>query len=186
LAPKVSLTISNDTLDDAEKSLRNREYDLHIDYLPVEESGCHFETLFKDNLFIIARKQHPRLSDKTAMIMSEYLAEKHAVLSPRKGNIYPLKQALSYFNDKRDIKYTSSSIQNIIEVVGITDYVCIMPAIVLQSINTVEDYICFPPPFKTIEIAAYMNWHWTMEHVQSHKWLRNEVIKIGNNIQSLI
>jgi len=186
LAPKVCLTISNDTLDDAEKSLRNREYDLHIDYLPVEESGCHFETLFSDNLFIIARKEHPRLFDKKSLVMSDYLAEKHAVLSPRKDNIYPLKQALTYFNDERDIKYTSSSIQNIIEIVGITNYVCIMPGIVLQSMNILDEYIWFPPPFKTIEVTAYMNWHWGMEHVQSHRWLRNEIIKIGSSVQSLV
>ena len=126
------------------------------------------------------------LCDKKSLVMSDYLAEKHAVLSPRKDNVYPLKQALSYFNDERDIKYTSSSIQDIIEIVGITVYVCIMPGIVLQSMNILDEYIWFAPPFKTIEVTAYMNWHWGMEHVQSHRWLRNEIIKVGNNIQSLV
>jgi LysR family transcriptional activator for leuABCD operon len=185
IAPEVSLIISNDILIDAQKSLRNREYDIHIDYLSIAASDCHFDTLFEDKLFIIARKQHPRLGDKKTLLMSDYLAEKHAVLAPRKDNVYPLKQALNYFKAERDIKYTSSSIQNIIEIIGVTDYVCIMPGSALQSINHTEDYVWFTPPFKTTNVIAYMNWHWAMEHVQSHQWLRHEISKIYSNIELL-
>ena len=38
LAPDISLTISTDLLTDAEKSLRNKEYDLHLDYLTIDET----------------------------------------------------------------------------------------------------------------------------------------------------
>ncbi|TWX65889.1 LysR family transcriptional regulator [Colwellia demingiae] len=185
VAPNISLTVSTDMLIDAEKSLRDKEYDLHLDYLTIDEIGCHHQELFDDKLFVIARKEHPSLNNKTNLLLSEYLAEKHAVLAPRKGNVYPLSLAMQDFSYNREIKYTSTSIENILEIVSATDLICIMPGTVLQSMRNVDDYIWFNPPFKTKQMIAYMNWHWSMEHVKSHRWLRTIIIDICKNMQSL-
>lgn len=185
LAPDISLTISTDLLTDAEKSLRNKEYDLHLDYLTIDETGCHHQALFTDKLFIIGRKDHPHLINKTNLLLSEYLAEKHAVLTPRKNNVYPLNLAMQDFNYQREIKYTGTSIENIFEIVCVTDLICIMPGTVLQSMRNIDDYIWFNPPFKTKPMVAYMNWHWSMEHVKSHRWLRSLIFDICKNIESL-
>ncbi|NQZ87971.1 MAG: LysR family transcriptional regulator [Saccharospirillaceae bacterium] len=185
-APGISLKISTDNLFDAEKSLRDREYDLHIDYMKVESAGCHSEILFEDYLYIIAKHNHPQFGDKKSLLMSDYLSEEHAVLAPRKDNIYPLNHALTFFTGKRNIKYTGSSIQNVIEIVGMTDYICTMPSMVLKSMHNVGDYIWFLPPFKTPEITASMNWHWAIEHHQSHKWLRNEIVNICSTMTPLV
>ena len=185
VAPNISLTVSTEMLVDAEKSLRDKEYDLHLDYLTIDEIGCHHQELFNDQLFIIARKEHPNLNNKINLLLSEYLAEKHAVLAPRKGNVYPLSLALQDFSYNREIKYTSTSIENILEIVSATDLICIMPGTVLQSMHNVDDYIWFNPPFKTKQMIAYMNWHWSMEHVKSHRWLRTVIIDICKNIQPL-
>ena len=185
VAPNISLTVSTDMLIDAEKSLRDKEYDLHLDYLTIDEIGCHHQELFDDELFVIARKQHPTLNNKTNLLLSEYLAEKHAVLAPRKGNVYPLSLAMQDFSYNREIKYTSTSIENILEIVSATDLICIMPGTVLKSMHNIEDYIWFNPPFKTNQMVAYMNWHWSMEHVKSHRWLRTIIINICKNIKTL-
>lgn len=185
LAPNISLTVTTDMLIDAEKSLRDKEYDLHLDYLTIDEIGCHHQELFNDNLFVIARKEHPNLNNKVNLLLSEYLAEKHAVLAPRKGNVYSLTLALQDFSFNREIKYTSTSIENILEIVCATDLICIMPGSVLQSMHNLDDFIWFNPPFKTKEMIAYMNWHWSMEHVKSHRWLRSIIADICKGIQSL-
>jgi LysR family transcriptional activator for leuABCD operon len=186
LAPNISLTISTDILADAEKSLRNKEYDVHLDYFTIDDIGCHHQELFTDKLFVIARKQHPRFSGKTNLLLSEYLAENHAVIAPRKDNLYPLNIALKGFSYKREIKYTGSSIENILGIVCATDLICIMPGSVLQSMHNRDDYIYFNPPFKIEKIPAYMNWHWSMEHVKSHRWLRNLIVDICKNLQPLL
>ena len=67
-------------------------------------------TVSTDTL-VIARKEHPRLTNKTNLLLSEYLAEKHAVLAPRTGNVYPLSLALQDFSYNREIKYTSTRIE---------------------------------------------------------------------------
>jgi len=185
LAPNSSLTISTDTLVDAEKSLRNKEYDLHLDYLTIDDIGCYHEEIYADKLFIIARKQHPRFLNKTNLLLSEYLAENHAVIAPRKDNLYPLNVALKDVSYQREIKYTCSSIENVLEIVSATDLICIMPGIVLQSMHNREDFIYFNPPFKINKIPAYMNWHWSMEHVKSHRWLRSIIADICKNIPPL-
>ena len=185
LAPHISLTISLDVLADAEKSLRNKEYDLHLDYLTINETGCHHQPLFSDNLFIISSKDHPRLSNKSNLLLSEYLAEQHAVLAPRKNNVYPLSFAMQDFSYQRDIKYTSTSIESIFEIVCSTDLICIMPGTVLQSMRNLDDYMWFNPPFKTKPMIGYMNWHWSMEHVKSHRWLRDIIVDICKGIQPL-
>jgi len=185
LAPNISLTVSTDMLIDAEKSLRDKEYDLHLDYLTIDEIGCHHQELFNDKLFVIARKQHPSLNNKTNLLLSEYLAEKHAAFAPRKNNVYSLNLALQDFSFNREIKYTSTSIENILEIVSATDLICIMPSTVLQSMNHLDDYIWFNPPFKTKEMKAYMNWHWSMEHVKSHRWLRDIIVDICKDMEPL-
>ena len=141
-------------------------------------------TVSTDTL-VIARKERPRLTNKTNLLLSEYLAEKHAVLAPRTGNVYPLSLALQDFSYNREIKYTSTSIENILEIVSATDLICIMPGTVLQSMRNLDNYIWFNPPFKTKQMIAYMNWHWSMEHVKSHRWLRSVIIDICQNMQPL-
>lgn len=185
IAPNISLTISTDTLVDPEKSLRNKEYDLHLDYLTIDETGCHHQELFNDKLFIICRKEHSRFANKSNILLSEYLAEKHAVLAPRKANLYPLNLAMQDFSYQRKIQYTGTSIENILEIVCSSDLICIMPGTILQSMRNLDDYIWFNPPFITKQMIAYMNWHWSMEHVKSHRWIRNIIIDICKNIQSL-
>ncbi|MGL1957183.1 MAG: LysR family transcriptional regulator [Colwellia sp.] len=183
-APNIALTITSDVLDDPEQALRNKEYDLHIDYLPIKETGCHHQILITDQLFVVANKSHPRLADKKNLLLSDYLAEKHAVLTPRKDNVYPLKKMITDFNNDRIIKYTSTNIQSILEVVGATDYLCIVPGIVFRSMKNVEDFIYFTPPFKTNEINVFVNWHWTMEHNKPLRWLRKIIVEVFNELTS--
>jgi LysR family transcriptional activator for leuABCD operon len=182
LSPTIALTVSDEQIDDIEKSLRDREFDIHIDYIKIEQAGIHQQVFFDDKLCIIARKDHPRLGALTEITLDQYIAECHAVLLPRANNIYPLKQAVPNRDFKREIRYTDSSIQNIIETVGVTDYICTMPLGTLSSMFNVADYVWFEPPFETNIMDIYMNWHWAMEHHQSHRWLRSLILNTCKNL----
>jgi LysR family transcriptional activator for leuABCD operon len=185
LAPHTTLTVSSELLDDPEKSLRNREYDLHLDYVHIEATGCHSLLVNRDSLYIFASAKHPRLAGKKDILLSEYLAEKHAVLLPRKDNVYPLQRVQENLKLERNIKFTSSSVQSVLEVVGLTDYLCSMPGNALQFLENKKDYIWFNPPFKSNNVMAYMHWHWAMEHVQANRWLRTLVHNLCRNIEPL-
>lgn len=94
-APNIKPNITNNLLEDAEKSFRNKEYDLQIDIFEVNNSACFNKALYLDPPMVIARKNHPRLDQKTRITMSEYLAEKHAVLSIPSSIIHPLSTIVS-------------------------------------------------------------------------------------------
>lgn len=172
LAPNSSLTISTDILIEPAKALRHKEYDLYLDYVTIESNDCYHDALFKDSMFILARKDHPRLNQQTLLTLDAFLAEKHAVLRPRANNIYPVQYALKELALDRDIKYTSNNFENIVEIISVTDYIAIVPGIILGSIKNLGQYQWFSPPFELTPSKAFMHWHWSMEHVKSHRWLR--------------
>ncbi|MEW6997004.1 LysR substrate-binding domain-containing protein [Colwelliaceae bacterium BS250] len=177
VAPSVSLTVHEKEVDDIEKSLREREFDLQIDYTPDDLPSCHQQVIFSDALYVIASKNHPRVGMLNEITLEQYLAEAHAVLLPRTNNIYPIQRAIKNLNFEREIRYTNSSMRNIIETVGKTNYLCIMPLGMLNSMANSENYVYFTPPFTTIEINMFMSWHWGTQHHQSLNWLRNLIIE---------
>ncbi|WNC66884.1 LysR family transcriptional regulator [Thalassotalea nanhaiensis] len=185
IAPNISVTVTSDIVEDIEKSLRDRVYDLHIDYMKGEQTSCHQEAIFSDDLYIMARKDHPRLQGLKEITIEQYMAEFHAAITPRSDNIYPLLKAIKDLPLVREVRYTNSSIRNIIEIVGVTDYLCIMPLGMLASMINYQDYIWFKPPFYTKNMDAYMSWHWAMEHFQSHKWLRSVIIESCKELKRL-
>lgn len=180
VAPGISLTISTSQITDIEKSLNNKEFDLHIDYLPNDQSGCHSEVLFYDELFVMARKNHPRLSDLTEMTPSQYFAEYHAVFTPRTDNRLSLVRAMvtnADSNFERKVRYKSSSALNIVETVAATDFICTLPRGMMESMPYKDDIMVFKPPFRTQTISGYMTWHWASQHYASQKWFRNLVLQ---------
>lgn len=183
IAPNVSLTVHEEQVDDIEKSLRDREFDLQIDYIPEDLASCHQQVIFSDGIYIMARKGHPRLGNLTEITLAQYLAENHAVLLPRKNNAYPLDKALKNINIERDIRYTNGSVRNIIETVGETDYLCIMPLGMLTSMPNADNYVYFKPPFATRTMDMYMRWHWGTQHLKSLNWLRNLILETCNSLK---
>ncbi|QOL24379.1 LysR family transcriptional regulator [Thalassotalea sp. LPB0316] len=178
LAPHASLTISNDVLTHPERALREKEYDLHLDYVPIESEDCYHKILFTDDMYILARKDHPRLAGKSHITLSDFLGETHAVLRPRENNVYPIQYAIKEMTLDREIKYTSSNFDNIVDIVKATDHLCIVPGITIKTLNNQSDYIWFKPPFKLDKTHAYINWHWSVEHLKSNRWIRELVLEV--------
>ncbi len=185
LAPNAALTVSHDILSNPEKSLRDKEYDLHLDYVPLQSDDCYNKILFSDNMYILARKDHPRLQSKSHITLSEFLEETHAVLRPRANNTYAIQYAIKEMQLDRDIKYTSANFDNIVDIIKVTDHLCIVPGVTIQTVVNKEDYIWFSPPFKLDITNAYMNWHWSVEHVKSHRWIRELLIDICREFSPL-
>ena len=183
-APNVHIRVSSDVLSDIEKSLKNREYDLHFDYIINEQSGCHSSKLFMDKLFVIAAKEHPRFSKITSLSIDDYMNEGHAVLKPRDNNTFPLGLAASEMinSNDRKVRYSTDSVTSIIETVSVTDLICTMPIGLLRTLPNKSDLLAFNPPFTAKTISAYMNWHWTTEHHKSLRWFREVVTNICQEV----
>jgi LysR family transcriptional activator for leuABCD operon len=181
-APGITLTVTTDTLQDPEFSLRNREYDLHIDLVKIAESGCHNEDLLTEIIYVVASKEHPRLKDLISITQEQYLAEKHAILVPRKGSDFALRQFIHSLSLDRDVRYKSENVRDLLEIVRTTDLLCVAPKSIINAHPNKSDYIKFEFPFENFAGTAFMNWYWGVEHYPAHKYIRNMIKKICNNI----
>lgn len=172
IAPSIALTVTSEQIAEPANALVNRQFDIHIDFRPIEDERCHHKQLFKEKAYILARKNHTRLAHCKELTIEQFKDEKHAVLIPNNENKHALSVVSRKSLPERKIGFTGSNMRNVFDVVRVTDYLCLIPESQLQALPNVEEFIWFAPPFFIEDLALYMNWYWGVEHYQSHRWLR--------------
>ncbi|NMP15291.1 LysR family transcriptional regulator [Thalassotalea sp. Y01] len=183
-APNVTITMTTSNAKNPDMMLKNRELDIVIQPFKMEDVGCHAKTIYADNIVVVARKDHPRLSQLDAITLEDYLAEAHAVMLPMEDNIYPLAALTDDFSGTRKVRYQSENMQDVLRIVAVTDYLCVVPEFILASATNRQDYLFFRPPFgqqRTYDI--YMCWYWGTEHFHDHRWLRQMIVDISSEQQ---
>lgn len=172
-APYIKVSLTNNLLDDPEKSFRNKEYDLQIDIFDINNTACFNKVLYTDHPVIIARKDHPRLGNASKLTLEQYLFEHHAVLSPTTKATHPLSQIVNAVRDRK-IGFTASNFKDIIEAVLVSDVIATTPKGNTHSSRIADNLTMMPIPFKSErEMLIYMSWHTNVEHYQPHRWIRD-------------
>ncbi len=180
-APGITLIVTNNVLNDPVQALRNREYDLHVDMLPLNDESCHYTKIYNDQICIIANKAHPRLANTNQITLEQYLNEKHGVILPRNTT----KNIISLFTEfpyEREIAFKSQSFIDIFNATIATDMICTLPTTLAHSFSEIHDFISFAPPFDYNEPSVYMSWYWGVEYYPSHRWLRDEFLQVYQSL----
>lgn len=180
-APGVTLVVTSDLLNDPAQALKNREYDLHIDLIPNEEEGSHFKALYNDEMVVVASKEHPRIANLNDITLEQYLAETHCVLVPRDND----KNVLSMFTQfpfDRKIGFKSHSFIDMFYASIATDLICLLPSTLANALSETHEFNSFKTPFVYDTPSVYMNWYWGVEYYPSHRWIRQEIIRMSREL----
>lgn len=177
-APNIRLVITNDKLQDKEKALRNRKYDLEIDVVPIDHVACFSKDFFHDSISIYASKNHPRLGRAETITKEQFFSEKHAVLTPSASQSFPL-EAVSEIFKKRVIAFVASTFTDISQTVKNTEYIAVMPTSHYNSPLSMKNLNRFDFPFdNSPNLSISMSWHSNVNFYKPHKWCRDLLIEI--------
>ncbi|MDG1733136.1 MAG: LysR family transcriptional regulator [Thalassotalea sp.] len=179
-SPNSALYISSEYMVDADKLLRDRRTDIHIDYKPVLHPDFKYYEASREDLVVIANKNHPRLKQKKIMTMDDFFREKHAVaLSPDGSEFISDKviKDFDYITKKREIGYHGSSALGVLSIIAKSDMITLVPKHLVKSINEYKEFLQFTPPFECNELVTYINWYVGMQYDPSHLWFKEFVIK---------
>ncbi len=183
-SPNIVIKLTSDLLNDPGQALRNREYDLHLDLLKYQETGCHSKKIFTDELWVVCAKDHPRLGDKKDITLQEYIKESHSAFIPRDPKSSILKQTVD-FTHERKIGFESQNIQDLLHISLMTDLVSTLPYSLIEKISDKSRFTALKAPFIKQDPDVFMTWYWGVEHYPSHRWLRQELLNCCNELYSL-
>lgn len=184
-APGVTLTITTDVLSDPVQSLKNREYDLNIDVNELTDESCHNAKLYTDKVLVIAKKNHPRLKQNKAISVDEYLDEQHGVIVPR-SSVRNVMSLFTKFPFERKVAYKSQSFIDLFNAAIVTDMICTIPSTLISTLDGQYEFLAFEPPFEYTRPSIYMNWYWGVEYYPSHRWIRQEIKNIYQELTAFL
>lgn len=175
-APKCSLTISSDYLQNPEQLLRNREVDIHLNYVDIKHPDFFSAEVHRDTVVVVCRGSHPRLGNKDNITLEEFLNEKHAVSTEReefkqiKDSALSLDEETKLNNNKA---YFGSSMLGALSIVSQTDMISMIPESLGVVLSEVFDIKMFKSPVDCHDFVTYMSWYSGVNHEHSHRWFRD-------------
>ena len=174
IAPDV--TVVFDTVSrpvDLEESLRSGGLDMAIDWIPVTLDSFVNQKIFDDQLALIARGDHPRVSDG---ITIEELRNERFVAPHRRRNNEDLPRALrEFYMLALPEAVRVSELLEIPTVVASTDLLGIFPKSMGPLMAKRLGLQVVPIPVALPMLPIYVVWHETRRSDGAHRWLREHV-----------
>jgi DNA-binding transcriptional LysR family regulator len=175
VAPGIVLTF--DTVSrpvDLEDNLRDRIWDVAIDWLPVELDPFVNKNIFNDQVVLLARGDHPSIGTG---ITIEDLRKAEFVNLHRRREIEHAPQAL--IEVSRLIIHEVVCVSELLEiptVVASTDLLGIFLSSMGPLLEKRLGLKVLPFPIELPPLPIYMIWHETRRHDTAHSWLRETVV----------
>lgn len=185
IAPKVSLEVHPLFTEDHESDLRLQRYDLVIDRTRADVNTLKTKEIFKEKLYVVASKDHPRLTGDT-LTTEEYLAEQHVVMSR-----WHTRQ--SFFSEKdfpefgkRKILYRAPGEVDMLPVISQTEAIGLVTHSTFNKFAQGLNVKALPMPFGAPEHGLSMVWHPSRNSDSAHQWLRSQIAKIASTVNKTL
>ncbi len=180
-APNIKLILSQKLISDPERALREREYDLLVGYKELNEEGCRRQIIREDEFVVIAKRDHPRLKNRTTMSVEEYLEESHIAFTLTEANKQQLSENIPQLSNRK-VVHIAPSLQSMMHLVRITDCLGIVPRVATYNFKYEAELQCITVPFKRYYRNLYAHWHWSTEHYRSQRWIRNLLLNVVTKV----
>ena len=172
-APNVSLTFvpeGEEQVDD----LRDGRIDLDIGVNGDAGPEIKLQTLFRERMIGVVRKNHPLLKGK--IDVKRYASFTHISASRRGRARGPIDAALSAMNIKREIGVVVQSHTAALFIAAGSDMIATIGASLARHAKSLNMAIeTFELPVKTETLAISQAWHPRMDADLEHAWLRQQV-----------
>lgn len=167
-----------------ENKLASGDIDLAIDtLLPVSENVLHTQ-LQESQLVVIARKDHPTFT--TNLSLEAYLEQHHIVASSRSAGSGVEDFELGRLGIQRKIGLRCQQTFAACRVVINSDMLLTLPMSAAAMYSEIFDIMISPLPVKLPTLDVHLYWHTNVDLDPTNKWLRDQLIIILNNSDSLL
>jgi DNA-binding transcriptional LysR family regulator len=154
--------------------LRFGSPEIAIDNEPLEEEGCRSQLLYEDELRVVARKGHPKISKR--LDRETFLAQQHVILTrsaPDDQSLIARHLARLGLARRTPVSTPSSGLSVI--AVASSDLIATVPRRLAEAYAAVLAVDVHPFPFEQAKLPVYLIWHERFELDAGHRWLREQI-----------
>ncbi|MEI6894064.1 MAG: LysR family transcriptional regulator [Colwellia sp.] len=158
-----------------ENKLASGDIDIAIDtLLPVSDNIFHTQ-LNKDQHVVIARKNHPAITEKT-LALDTYLSLDHILVSSRSSGPGLEDFELSRIGLHRKIALRCQHALSACKIITNNNMLLTLPKIAAKMYRDMLDIEIYPLPVTLPDLDIHLYWHVNVDKDPANKWLRNKVI----------
>lgn len=178
LAPGVRFDISAIDSDSPRQPVDSGEADLAIGFGSNEGSSSHHETLYKENLVCMVRRDNP-LIESDILTLDDYsrLPHLHVTLGPDSKT--PIDEALEQNGHSRNVTLQVPHYLVIPEIIATTNCVATVAARVAERFYDDDRFLILPTPFELPAFNVDLYWHERLDRDPSHVWLREQILNVA-------
>lgn len=154
-------------------SLSQQQADLAIDFASFSAPSFLFEYLFEDDLCIIVRNDHPRITDSISL--EQYYQEKHITLKLRRENAYLADYFTKESLNERTIAAECDSLLSQMSMISNCDCVAVVTRSMAKMFADKLSIKILEAPFTNIPIRYRLMTHNRMKQSPANKWLREKL-----------
>jgi len=155
--------------DYSPQQLIQSETDLLLDAFPIEDDRIVRELLTEDELVVIARKDHPELTQDTVS-REQFFNAVHVVL-PERNRVLPLDKILgNKLGKKRKVGLQVTQYSSLLVAVGGSDFIATIPKSLATHYAQRLNLKVFPFPMEVPLVPIYMMWTRALDKDPAHQW----------------
>ncbi|WP_367160594.1 LysR family transcriptional regulator [Kozakia baliensis] len=180
--PNCTLTFAPESDDPASDALRQDVIDLYIGATDTLKSEIRRQTLLRDKMRALVRRDHPILSEKiTPQSLTRY---NHISVSRRGRARGPIDTALKQEHGlTRRVILTVPTYHAMIENMRDTDMILALPGMVIDHISVEKlGLTAFDFPLRLPTIDAYQAWHPRWDTDPTHRWMRETLFRLAKDV----
>jgi DNA-binding transcriptional LysR family regulator len=181
-APGVQLRVRIPDLLRARQSLEEGEIDLLLSFTRTAPEGLRSSALWGQKLTVIAARSHPV---DGALSLEDFLRWPHAAHKLGRGGSSieaAVDAALQRLQRQRTIGVWLPSAISVPAVVSRTDFLATVPEYVARDFAPLLQLKMLPPPVALDDVRIGMYWHDRMHQNPPHKWLRQVVREVAEEL----
>lgn len=161
---------------DEEKMLQQlsmQKADLAIDLQPNLGAAYKTQSLFRDEIVVVAREGHPRIV--SAISQSEFYQETHITLRLRRSNKYAADVFTKESLLERKVGAECDSMMSMMALVSTSDCIGTITRSLANRYASRFGLNVLELPFETFPVEQHMIWHSRTQFSPAHKWLRERI-----------
>jgi DNA-binding transcriptional LysR family regulator len=145
---------------------------------PGTPSGLMRRSLLRDGWRCFVRADHPALTKRGTISMTQFLRYPHAVVSPGRAGPGVVDVALARQGHERRVGLRVSHFYSAPVAIASTDLILTAPA-ALSGLLGHLDLAAIRPPIDLPEHSVDLLWHARMHDDPGHRWLRAQLVEIA-------
>ncbi|EHA2589591.1 transcriptional regulator LeuO [Salmonella enterica] len=175
IAPNIHVVFKASLNQNTEHQLRYQETEFIISYEEFRRPEFTSVPLFKDEMFLVASRKHPRISGP--LLESDVYNEQHAVVSLDRYASF--SQPWYDTSDKQSsVAYQGMALISVLNVVSQTHLVAIAPRWLAEEFAESLDLQILPLPLKLNSRTCYLSWHEAAGRDKGHQWMEELLVSV--------